>query len=144
VEPTVEELRAAVELPGDTMHYIKLATNRHGLPSWPKAQRGRKRPHMAKHAQAIKSTSLAIFRGLFTKHITELEAKAKAAGEVFNGVPNDDLPKLGAKASVLGAKQIQKKLAAARRQARNRQKLSRRINRGVVPGNTNVLAYITN
>lgn len=141
VQPTLDELRAAVPLEGDTLKYKVIARGRLGTLAFPK-QTGRRRPHMTKHAQHVKSESLRVFRHLFTNHVHTLEILARKAGEPFNGVPADDLPKLGARAAVLAAKAVKNTRAERRRRARNQQKLSRRINAGVVAGNINVGRYI--
>lgn len=143
VQPTVAELRAAVPLPGDTFKYIKLAKNRHGLPSWPKPK-GRQNPRMTKGQMAVKSASLVIFRRLFSTHVTKIEAIAREKGIEFHGVPTEDLAPLGVRATKLGLQQVKAEHKYFRRRERNRKKLSRRINAGALPGNTNVLAYITN
>lgn len=143
------ELREAAPLEGDKIRYAKdkagnlrIATNRHGMFSWPKPQGGRKRPHMTKHAMAIKSRAISIFRGMFTTHAAELEATAKEKGEQFLGVPTENLTKIGARASILAALYNKRDAKAARITRRNMQKLSRRINAGVVNGNTNAVRYI--
>jgi hypothetical protein len=140
-------LRNLVPLPGDTIRYAKdskgnsrIATDRHGFISFPK-QRGRRKPHISAHLQTIKNRSISVFRGLFLDHAADLQAKAKAAGEVFNGVPVDDFSKLGARAAVIGAARVKAEQHLARRRARNQQKLSRKINAGILPGNTNRRAY---
>ena len=142
------ELRELIPLEGDTMRYAKgkdglprIATTRHGMLCWPKPK-GRKKPHMTKHAMAIKSRAISTFRGLFASHAANLEQAAKAAGEPFNGVPTADLSKLAARASILATGYNKRDAKAARITRRNMQKLSRRINAGVVNGNTNVVRYI--
>ena len=142
------ELRELIPLEGDTMHYAKgkdglprIATTRHGMFCWPKPK-GRKKPHMTKHAMAIKSRAISTFRGLFASHAAKLELEAHAAGEPFNGVPTADLSKLAARASILAAGYNKRDAKAARITRRNMQKLSRRINAGVVAGNTNLVRYI--
>lgn len=148
VQITLEELRAAVPLQGDTMRYAKdkagnprMALTKHGFPAGPKG-RGRQNPHMTKTAQAIKSRAIIVFRGLFNKRIAELEKAAVASGETFNGIPTADLGPLGARATMIAAGYFRRDFKAGKRAARNRKKLSRAINAGIVPGNTNVARYI--
>lgn len=147
---TPAELVAMVPLEGDDIRYAKdadgkprMATNKYGMFSWPK-QRGRRRPHMTKHAQAVKSSAIRIFKGLFAKRIIELEAAAVQSGETFNGIPNDALPAIGARATILASKGIADNRKARRRRMRNESKLQRRINTGVIAGNVNRHAYTIN
>lgn len=150
VEPTREELRLAVPLEGDTIRYAKdkdgkprIAPGRNGLGGMVSRHgHGRKKKHMTKAAQAIKSASIASFRLIFGAHRAGVAAQAAADNKEFVGVPEQDIAALGAKAAALGHRTVKLNAAAARRRARNRSKLSRKINRGVLPGNTNVRRYI--
>lgn len=145
---TLEALRQMVPLPGDTMRYAKdkhgkkrMATDRYGFVAFPK-QSGRRKPHMSRHAHTIKNKSIAIFKTLFKLQIAEGEAAAKAKGETYNGIPTEELTKLGARAATLGNVQATAARKLHNRRARRRQQLSRRINYGIQPRNTNVQAYI--
>jgi hypothetical protein len=148
---TEAQLRTLVPLEGDNMRYAttigdrkvnpRMAENKLGFFSWPKP-RGRRKPRPTPHQQSIKSTTLGIFRKMLDSHTNVLAAEAKEQGQPFNGVPVDDINKLGAKASKLAMGVVKERGKAARRKARRTQELSRRINRGLTPGNVNKRAYI--
>lgn len=145
-----DSIIASIVLEGDSMRYAKdadghprLATDRNGFMAHPKG-RGRRKPHMTKHGQTVKSTALQIFSGLFHQRMSFLEFEASQKGETFNGVPQAELTKLAAKATVLATQAVKENQRAKRRRLRNESKLQRRINRGVVPGNTNRRAYAIN
>lgn len=144
---TPEQARELAPLEGDSIRYAKdaggslrIALDRHGLLAMPKGH-GRKHPRMSAHKQAIKSVAIGIFGRMFTTHATKLQAAAEEKGEQFVGVPNADLPAIGARATVLAAQRVKKAMKALHRRARNEKKLARRINAGVLPGNTNRRAY---
>lgn len=150
VEWGEEELKAMAPLEGDTMRYAKdkagnprMATDRAGFMATPK-RRGRRKPHMTKSAQALKSAALHIFGGMFRKRIATVEAATTAKGETFTGLPQKELTKLAAKASAHAAVRVRENRAARRRRLRNESKMQRRINRGLIPGNTNRRAYTIN
>jgi hypothetical protein len=143
VEPTQPELEAAVRLPEDDIRLVRVALDSHGLPALPKAH-GRRKPRMTKAHQRVKSYAIQAFRPLFAARIAELKAAAEAKGEQFVGIPQDEIPKIGARAAMVGLRQAKAKFKNVKRLARNRSKLSRKINAGILPGNTNVHNYIIN
>lgn len=140
-EKEIEDALLKVTLPGDEINYAKdkngnprLAKDRHGLLSFPKT-RGRRKPHMTKHQNTVKSAAIGIFQRLFKSHGLKLEAAAKAAGEDFFGVPEKDLPRIGARAAMLALRQVRRENAEQRQRARRQQQFSRRVNWGLVNGN---------
>jgi hypothetical protein len=145
--PSVEELRVAVELDGDTIRYAKdakgnerIARDKHGFLARPK-RTGRRNPHRSKTAHAIKNAAVSVFRTLFLQRRDELQREAAANGTKFEGVPKEELVKIGAKSAVRGHRRAEKLARVKRDRARNQQTLSRHINAGILPGNTNRLAY---
>lgn len=142
VIPTPEELRAAVTLPGDTIRYRKLATDKHGLLSLSKPPKGRKNPHMTPRQQRAKAAGILAFGRVFRNRFHNLSDKAKAEGTEFKGVPVKELSAIGARAAMVGFADNKRNLRAAARKARKRQELSRKINAGTLPGNTNVRRYV--
>ena len=139
-EPTIAVLRLLVELPGDTMKYKVVAVDRHGLPALPK-QHGRRKPHVSKKQLTIRSRTINFFRSLFVKHNANLEAAAGAEDKPFDGTPQADAAKLGLRASSLAAEQVARDARDKRRRKRNQQILSRKINYGLLPGNTNTVHF---
>lgn len=155
VEYTPAELKDLVPIPEDKIRFAtypkghkfagqpRIAVDRFGLPALPKA-RGRRNRHMTKHEQAVKSAAIIIFRTLFGERKAVLEAEADVKGEKFVGIPEAELPKLGARATRMASQQVKATNAQYRRRTRNRTKLSRKINAEILPGNTNVHDYIIN
>lgn len=155
---TVEQLRKLIVLEGDTMRYtktigdrkvpVRMATGKLGFFSWPKPVsqtpfgRARKKARPNQHQQTIKNISLGIFRNLFNVRVKQLELEAQAKGEKCNGIPNEELPKIGTQATTLAIRVVKHNTRALRRRKRRTQELSRRINRGLTPGNVNKCAYI--
>lgn len=139
-ESTIEVLRLLVELPGGTMKYKVVAVDRHGLPALPK-QHGRRKPHVSKQKLTIRSRTINFFRSLFVKHTANLAAASEAEGKPFEGTPQADMPKLGLRASSMAADQVARDARDKRRRKRNQQILSRKINYGLLPGNTNTAHF---
>lgn len=146
----VKAIAKDIALEGDTLRYAKdrdgnprIVTGRFGMPAYPK-QHGRRRHRMNKAGQTLKSTAIGIFRNSYPMLIEKLEAEAKAAGLPFNGVPVEELSKLSTKSALLAKVQVRQGARDKRRRKRNEAKLQRRINAGVLPGNTNRRAYVIN
>ena len=100
-----------------------------------------RRGHMCKRIQTAKSTMLAIFRRLIAPRIAVGRALAESKGEEFTGLPNEIMGEVGAQAGRM-AFFILRRRGAERRSRRNRaQQFSRRVNSGLMPGNTNQRKY---
>lgn len=149
---TDDELRALIPLEGDTIKYAKypeghpkagqprMAFDSHGFIALPKAH-GRRKKHMTKRDQAIKSAYLRISKDLFTvvagKKITEAEAK----GEKFVGLNEEEMRKIAAKATRLAMVEVLKTRKFQKTVTNRMQDLSRSINAGILPGNTDARNY---
>jgi hypothetical protein len=138
----VKSVIGTIVLEGDRMRYAvdkdglpRMATSRFGFLSFPKPK-GRKKRHLTKTEQAIKSASLRIFRRLFEECAIHMERELTAKGEQYFGLPEDMLRQLGARAARLGALEVATHNRVARRHVQRQQKLSRGINRGLIAGNT--------
>lgn len=127
---TLAELKELVLLRRDRMTYIKLAKNSQGLLAVPK-QRGRRKPHMTKHQQDIKSTSLQIFKQLFTEKAERLKAVCKKEEIEYLGVPDSAVPELGARAAKQALTVVAERRRHKRNKAHQRQKYSRSVNAGL-------------
>lgn len=130
--PTIEELKAAVPLKRDRWNYVKLAKNSNGLLSVPKPQ-GRRKPHMTKKSQDIKSAALRIFKGLVADKAERIKAVCAKEGFEYLGIPDSAIPALGAEAAKRGMKEVHERRRAKNRKARRRQKFSRRTNANIPP-----------
>ena len=140
VEYTLEELKALVPQPQDRWNYDwvneekgtrgVVAKNAHGLLAVPK-QRGRRKKHMTKHQQDIKSTSLSIFKQLFAAKAERLKAVCKTEEIEYLGVPDSALPELGKQAAMQALTAVKDKAKRKRDKARRRQKYSRAVNAGI-------------
>jgi hypothetical protein len=128
--PTIEELTAAVPLKRDRLTYKVFAKNTHGLLSIPK-QRGRRKPHMTKHQQAIKSASLRHFKHLMEEKAERLLAVCAKEGFEYLGVPESAIPEIGKQAAILGMREVNEQRRAKNRKARRRQQFSRGVNTGL-------------
>ena len=139
-EYTLEELKALVPLPQDRYNYDwvnedkgtrgVVAKNAHGLLAVPK-QRGRRKKHMTKHQQDIKSTSLSIFQQLFTEKAERLKAVCKTEEIDYLGVPDSAFRELGKRAAMQALTVVKDKVKRKRDKARRRQKYSRAVNAGI-------------
>lgn len=129
--PTLDELKAAVPLKRDRFTYKKLAKNAHGLLSMPK-QRGKRKPHLNKHQQSIKSAALRIYRGLLESKSETLRAVCKKEGFEYIGIPESALPALGAQAAKQALREVNELRRSKNRRARRRQQFSRGVNAGLV------------
>ena len=151
IEWTLEELKALVPLDHDRLNYEwknekkgtegVFATNRHGLFSIPKPK-GRRKPHMTKKAQDIKSASIRIFRKLFEQAGEKLKAMCKTENLEYIGVPDDSLPKLGASAARIAVREVVASSNASRRKVRRRQQFSRKVNAGLITISASEKNYI--
>ncbi len=135
VEYTDAELKVLVPLKRDRWNYIKLAKNSHGLLSFPKT-RGRRKPHMTKRGQEIKSASLAIFKQLFEERAERLMAVCKRESIEYIGVPDSAIPELGARAAKQAIVVVNDKRRAKAQKARRRQEHSRKVNAGIITTGT--------
>jgi len=144
IEYTLEELKALVPLPHDRWNYIKIAKTSQGLLAVPK-QRGRRKKHMTKHQQDIKSTSLSIFKQLFAAKAERLKAVCKTEEIEYLGVPDSALPELGTQAAMQALTAVKDKAKRKRDKARRRQKYSRAVNAGIFgmnnPGERNFVEH---
>jgi hypothetical protein len=154
IEYTLEELKALVPLPHDRWNYDwvneekgtrgVVAKNAHGLLAVPK-QRGRRKKHMTKHQQDIKSTSLSIFKQLFAAKAERLKAVCKTEEIEYLGVPDSALPELGKQAAMQALTAVKDKAKRKRDKARRRQKYSRAVNAGIFgmnnPGERNFVEH---
>jgi hypothetical protein len=132
---------AEVELPGDNNKYIRVAQSRYGFLSFGKTH-GRKKRHFTKHELAIKSASLRHFRVLFAAAAAHIEAELVSKGEPYVGLPEAILKELGAKAAILGAKEVLTASRDKRRRVRRQQSLSRGINRGLIRANAPAKTFV--
>jgi hypothetical protein len=126
---TLEKLKALVPLDRDKMRYKTFAKNVHGLLSIGRAK-GRRKPRMTKHQQAIKSESIRVFRGLIVARAEELKAVCKNDGIEYLGIPDALLPEISARAAKLGMAAVNNKRRAKARKANRVQQASRKTNRG--------------
>ncbi len=95
-----------------------------------------KKGHMPKKEQTIKSAALRIFRRLIAPIIDAAKGHFASLGVEFQGVPVDVLGKVGARAGELAIYEYMR-TCRSRRSRRNRaQQFSRRVNAGLMPGNT--------
>lgn len=129
IVPTLDELKAAVTLKRDRMHYLKLAVNHLGLYSVPRKQ-GRRKPHMTQRAQSIKSTALRIFKQLMDEKAERLKAVCAKEGFEYLGIPDSAVPELAKRAGMLATKEYFEKKHRKTQKALRRQKFSRAVNAG--------------
>lgn len=134
VELTLEELKALVPLDRDRMHYIKLASDKNGLYSVPKPK-GRRRHHMTKHQQAIKSEALSIFQNLTAEKAERLKAVCKKEDIEYIGIPESAIPELGARAAKQAVGIVKARGKATRLRRRRQQQASRKVNFNLLAGN---------
>ncbi len=137
VEFTLAELKILVPLDRDRMNYDwtneakktagKFARNIHGFLSVPK-QKGKRKPHMNLHQQALKSESLCVFTALLETHIEKFKAVCLEKGLEYTGVPNEVIPAIGQQAARIAVHNVNARDAAKRRKARCVQQHSRRVN----------------
>jgi hypothetical protein len=130
VELTLAELKELIPLKRDRWTYIKLAKNSHGLLSAPKVK-GKRKPHMSKHQQEIKSTTLQIFKQLFAEKAERLQAVCKTEQIEYMGVPDSAVPELGARAAKLALAELRERKHRKHQKARRRQQFSRAVNAGI-------------
>lgn len=98
--------------------------------------------HMCKRTQTAKNTMLSIFRRLIAPRIAVGRALAESKGEVFESLPMEVMGEVGAHAARLAFFYLRRQ-SAIRKSRRNRaQQFSRRVNAGLMPGNTNQRKFI--
>ena len=113
--------------------YIKFAFDNRKLPSMPKAH-GRKNPRLKAKGVRIKNLSLLIFRALY-EELEEQVKKSLKLTEKFAGLTQDQIKDLGAIAGKKAAERINELGANMRKAKRDRQKVARRVNFGLLAGN---------
>ena len=86
--------------------------------------------HMTKHQMAIKSAALRIFRRMYVAAFNAISGHAMSLGKE-PVMLIQQLHKIGARAGVLGAIEVEKTNKTRRRKAQDAQKRSRRINYGI-------------
>lgn len=106
-----------------------------------KHSRRRIKPHMNKRQLAVKALALAEFRRLFAALSAELSALAVKEGREFEGIPMHLMGKISAEAVQTAAAQYKINRRRERKQRRQRQQISRRINFGLIPGNSDRRAH---
>jgi hypothetical protein len=152
IEYSLEELKSLTPpLDRDRLNYEwlnkakgtagTLAFNEHGLLSIGKGS-GRRKPHMNKHQQSIKSASLRIFRELFTSRAELLQATAAEQKIEYLGIPDAMLPKLGQMAAQLAMKEVKQARRLRSRKARRVQQHSRKVNAGLLTISTSQKTYV--
>ena len=139
IDYTLEELKLKVPLKRDRLNYDwknedkctsgVLAKDKNGLLSMPKPK-GKRKPHMTLHQQAIKSASLRIFRALFEEKAERLKAVCKKEQFEYIGVPESSIPELGARAARMAVQEVNESKRRRRAKARRRQDFSRKVNAG--------------
>lgn len=139
--PTLNELKAAVPLKRDRWTYKKLAKTAHGLLAIPR-QRGKRKPHLNKRQQTIKSTALRIFRSLMEAKAETLLAICKKEGIEYIGIPESAIPSVGAEAARRALQEVNANRKAKNRRARRRQQFSRDVNAGLTT--TSEKRYVEN
>lgn len=96
-----------------------------------------KKGHMPKREQAVKSAMLRTFRRLIAPVLVQGRGHVESLGLPWQGIPIEVLGKVGARAGELAIYWCRKQ-ARLRRQRRSKaQQFSRRVNAGLMPGNTN-------
>ncbi len=141
IEYTDAELKVLVPLKRDRWSYVKLAKSSQGLLSFPK-QHGRRKRHMTKRGQEIKSASLAIFKQLFEERSERLMAVCKRESIEYIGVPDSAIPELGARAAKQAVVLVNDRRRAKRDRARRRQPHSRLVNAGVITVSTSEKRFV--
>ncbi len=139
IDYTLEELKLKVPLKRDRLNYDwknedkgtsgVLAKNKHGLLATPK-QKGKRKPHLNQHQQALKSATLLIFRELFEEKAERLKAVCKKEEFEYIGVPESSIPEIGARAAKMAVQVVKNNRRAERDKARRRQDFSRKVNAG--------------
>lgn len=140
IEYTLDELKALVPLKRDRYRLIKFAVNRFGLYAGPRPK-GKKKPHMSLPAQRIKSASLLIFQRLFKEKAENLEAVCGRENIKYIGVPESAIPEIGARAANLALGAVADDRKRKRKVRRRMQQFQRKVNAGILPGNTGERNY---
>src|SRR5258708_3978322 len=125
-----------VTLPGDTLpvRYIRYALDKKGMLATGK-QHGRRRPHWNKRKLALKSLSIELFRREFAAYEAARKGIYEKDGKKFDGMHAADIKILATRIAVILRGEFNAARPAARVAARNRQRVARRINFGLLPGN---------
>jgi hypothetical protein len=84
---------------------------------------------------------MSIFRKLFAAKAERLQAVCKEEKIEYQGVPESALPQLGAQAMKAAVAIVDRENTRHRKVRRRMKDLSRRINYGLKPGNTNARKY---
>lgn len=128
-----------VTLPGDTLpvRYIRYALDKNGMLATGK-KHGRQRPHWNKKKLALKSLSIELFRREFAAYETAMRA---AKGKEWDGMQEADLKIVATRVAVILPGEFKVARKAARTARHNRQRVARRINFGLIPGNSDRRAH---
>lgn len=127
-----------VEMPeGQSGTYTALAFDSNGMYSTPRP-RGRKRPHWRPAMNAIKSLTLEIFRREYEESFRiEMLDAAREGRQLPEELGQQETIQLYVKASMAAQQQFQLRVSNGKRDTRRRQKLSHRINAGLISPNVN-------
>lgn len=128
-----------VVLPGDSApgRYVRYALDKNGYLSTGK-KHGRRRPHWNKKKLALKDLSIQLFRREFVLYE---EAMRKAKGADWKGMEAADLSIVAARVAVILPGEFNARRTAARVAARNRHRVARRINYGLLASNADRRAH---
>ncbi len=127
-----------VKLPtGATGHYVKFALDNQGRFAMPKPKGMRRRPHQKPKAILLGKLMQHFFGLALSAAFTKAKKDADAAGKEQPEPITHSIVQEAQKFAIAQAEKTMKKAADIERKARrDRQKTSRRINFGLVPGNT--------
>lgn len=132
-----------VTLPGDNLpsRYIRYALDKHGMLSTGNTRQGRRRKHWNKRKLALKSLSIELFRREFVAYENAMRDVYAKDGKEFDGMHEADIKLLATRINLILPGEFNARKAAARVAARNRQRTARRVNFGMLPGNSDRRAH---
>lgn len=120
--------------------YVRYAFDRYGRLSLGHGK-GRLKRHFTKTQLAMKSAAIEQFRAEYTAYESMMRIEDAKDGKAFQGVTEEEIMAFAPGATKRGVRAMRKQRRAEARAKRARQQASRKINFGMLPGNSDRRAH---
>lgn len=120
--------------------YVAFAFDKYGRLSTGKGK-GRLKPHWNQRKLGIKSLAIDIFRTEYAAYEKQMRLEDEKDGKEFQGISPEEFAPIAARSMKLGGREFKRRRKAERHARRERQRVSARINFGLIPGNADKRAH---
>lgn len=135
-----EDTKGRPVVPALRGRYVRYAFDRNGFLSIGKGK-GRLKPHWNKTKLQLKDTALGVFRKNLLAYEMEMRKEDAIDGKAFQGLTDEEIMPIAIRSTKNVGRVLKQRRKARREAARLRQEVSRRINRGLIPGNSDRRAH---